>query len=65
MRLFSGIYAGLSAALADHGLECREVELIAALEIALSAPDVTQCWLAGESLFATAEAPPVIKKLAR
>jgi len=65
MWLFSGIYAGLSAALADHGLESREVELIAALEIALSAPDVTQRWLAGESLFATAEAPPVIKKLAR
>jgi len=65
MRLFSGISVGLSAALADHGLECREVELIAALEIALNAPDVTQRWLAGESLFAAAEAPPVIKKLAR
>jgi hypothetical protein len=58
MQLFAGVYDGLLAALADHSLDSREVELISALEIALSAPDAGQRWLAGESLFSAAAAPP-------
>jgi Fe-S-cluster containining protein len=58
MQLFSAVYDGLVAAVADHGLESGEVELIPALKIALNNPDATQRWLAGESLFSAAAAPP-------
>jgi Fe-S-cluster containining protein len=57
MPIFSAVYDGLLAALADHNLENREVELIPALKIALSTPHAGQRWLAGESLFAAAAAP--------
>jgi hypothetical protein len=58
MSLFSAVYDGLLAALADHNLESCEVELIPALKIALSAPAAGRRWLAGESLFVAAAAPP-------
>jgi hypothetical protein len=58
MRLFSAVSDGLLAALADHNRESGEVELIPALKIALSAPDAGQRWLAGESQFSAATAPP-------
>jgi len=64
MQLFASVYDGLLAALADHRLECREVELVLALEIALNTPDVIPRWLASELLFAAAAAPPVVRRLA-
>lgn len=64
MQLFASLIRGLRMALADQNLENHEVELIAALDIALNTPQVTRRWLAGESLFTPAAAPPVVRRLA-
>ena len=45
------VRAGLQTACQRLGRDARNVELNAALKISLEIPDITQRWLAGESLF--------------
>jgi hypothetical protein len=53
--LFNSGQVGLTKAFKDIGYECRPLELTAALEIALSRPNIAKEWLANESVFAAAE----------
>ncbi len=53
--LFNSGQVGLTKAFKDIGYECRPLELTAALDIALSRPNIAEEWLADESVFAAAE----------
>jgi Fe-S-cluster containining protein len=56
--LFSGIERGLQAALQSRGLDATDLELTAAVRVALENPDACERWLAGEPVFAGCEAKP-------
>jgi hypothetical protein len=53
--LFNSGQVALTKAFKDVGYECRPLELTAALEIALSRPNIAEEWLVDESVFAAAE----------
>jgi len=53
--LFDSGQVGLTKAFKDLGYKCRPLELTAALDIALSRPNIAEEWLTDESAFAAAE----------
>ncbi len=53
---FSGIERGLQAALLFNGLDSTDLELTAAIRVALQDPDACQRWLDGEPVFAGCDA---------
>jgi hypothetical protein len=53
---FSGVDEGLRAAIRAQGLDTTELELTAALRVALETQDACERWLAGERVFAGCEA---------
>lgn len=56
-RIYDHALAGLHRASRDFGLPWAALELVAALRTALAAPDVSQRYLAGESVFSQAALP--------
>jgi Fe-S-cluster containining protein len=56
-RLHTFVLDGLRAGLQESGLDGALLELTAALEIAVQAPDVEARWLAGEAVFAPMRLP--------
>jgi Fe-S-cluster containining protein len=52
--LYGGVMLGLSEGLAASGLASEQLDLTAALRIALDTPDAAARWLAGEPIFAPA-----------
>jgi hypothetical protein len=55
---FSGIERGLQAAVQSTGLDAADLELTAAIRVAMENPDACERWLAGEPVFAGCEARP-------
>ena len=53
--LFNSGQVGLTKAFKDLGYKCRPLELMAALDIAVSRPNIVEEWLTDESVFAAAE----------
>lgn len=56
-RIVDAALSGLHRATRDFGLPLSELELVAAVRTALSAPDVSQRYLNGEPVFAAAALP--------
>lgn len=50
----NGVGYGLHAGLADAGYPLENIELVAAMAIGLSQPDIGKAWLKGEDVFAPA-----------
>jgi hypothetical protein len=55
---FAGVEKGLQEALRAGGLDASDVELTAAVRVAMENPDACERWLAGEPVFADCEAKP-------
>jgi hypothetical protein len=55
---FSGVERGLQAALESSGLDATDLELTAAIRVAMENSDACERWLAGEPVFAGCEAKP-------
>jgi hypothetical protein len=55
---YGGVEKGIQLALADAGLDAGDLELTAALRVALENPDACNEWLAGKPVFAGCEAKP-------
>ena len=53
--LFNSCQIGLTKAFKDLGFKCRPLELTAALDIALSRPNIAEGWLTDVSVFAAVE----------
>ena len=56
-RIVDHALAGLYLATRDFGLPLYELELVAAVRTALSAPEISQRYLNGEPVFAAAALP--------
>jgi Fe-S-cluster containining protein len=56
-RLYTFVLDGMRSGLEESHLDGELLELTAALDIALSVPDVAERWLAGEKVFAPARLP--------
>jgi Fe-S-cluster containining protein len=55
---FAGVERGLQAVLRANGLDATDLELTAAIRVAMENPDACTRWLAGEPVFAGCEAKP-------
>jgi hypothetical protein len=55
---FAGVEKGMQLAMEDAGLDGADLELTAAIRVALERPDACEAWLAGERVFAGCEAKP-------
>jgi Fe-S-cluster containining protein len=55
---YAAIEHGLQAALRSSGLDAPDLELTAAIRVAMERPDACERWLAGEPVFAGCEAKP-------
>jgi Fe-S-cluster containining protein len=56
---FAGVEKGMTAALREHGLDTADLELTAAIRVALENTDACERWLAGDPVFAGCEAKRV------
>ena len=55
---FAAVEKGLQAAVQESGLDAMDLELTAAVRVAMENADACQRWLAGEPVFAGCEAKP-------
>jgi Fe-S-cluster containining protein len=60
---YAAVEAGLQAAVGAAGLDGGQLELTAAVRVALEEPDACERWLAGEPVFAGCEAKPDPRRL--
>jgi Fe-S-cluster containining protein len=56
--VFAGIEKGLQAAVKSHHLDAGDLELTAAIRVAMENPEACERWLAGEPIFTGCEAKP-------